>query len=58
MKTKPPAAVNRILSSGKGIVFVVDRDKKLKGVIRTADLIRHYSKALQPVGEDRGSDSA
>ncbi|HEV51322.1 MAG TPA: CBS domain-containing protein [Thermoprotei archaeon] len=49
-------AVNRILSSGKGIVFVVDRDRKLKGVIRTADLIRHYSKALYAMGEEHGSN--
>ncbi len=48
-------AVNRILSSGKGIVFVVDRDRKLKGVIRTADLIKHYSKALYAMGEEHGS---
>ncbi|MGC8601432.1 MAG: chloride channel protein [Thermoprotei archaeon] len=39
-------AVKRILSSGKGILFAVDGEGRLKGVVRTADLIRHYAKIL------------
>ncbi len=52
------AAVRRILGSGKGIVFVVDKDRKLKGVIRTADLIRHYSKALYAENGEHGQNPA
>ncbi|MGC8673939.1 MAG: chloride channel protein [Thermoprotei archaeon] len=39
-------AANRIIQSGKGILFVVDNDGMLKGVLRTSDLIKSYSKKI------------
>jgi len=39
-------AANRIIQSGKGVVFVVDDYGMLKGVLRTGDLIKSYSKKI------------